>query len=139
LPWKLLASRNGFVSYLSAYSVFLSSIAGVMVRLKVRHRVWKGHYRMKDLYDTRRDGWYWYTYGSILAYTAYIAGILINVVGLGASEHFRIILFILSIYEMSFFTGFGTSMVIYLLLNWAFPVPGGIGEKSASFEEVDIS
>ncbi|KAJ3996452.1 permease for cytosine/purines, uracil, thiamine, allantoin-domain-containing protein, partial [Lentinula boryana] len=35
LPWKLLASSNGFVSYLSAYSVFLSSIAGVMVRLKV--------------------------------------------------------------------------------------------------------
>ena len=32
LPWNLLKSSNNFSSYLSAYSVFLSSIAGVMVR-----------------------------------------------------------------------------------------------------------
>ena len=31
LPWNLLKSSNNFTSYLSAYSVFLSSIAGVMV------------------------------------------------------------------------------------------------------------
>jgi len=36
---------------------------------------------------------------------------------------------------MSFFTGFGMSMVIYLLLNWAFPVPG----RFETFEEVDVS
>lgn len=23
----------------------------------------KGHYRVKDLYQARKDGWYWYTYG----------------------------------------------------------------------------
>lgn len=32
LPWNLLKDSNRFTSYLSAYSVFLSSIAGVMVR-----------------------------------------------------------------------------------------------------------
>lgn len=31
LPWNLLKSSNNFTTYLSAYSVFLSSIAGVMV------------------------------------------------------------------------------------------------------------
>lgn len=36
LPWKLLEDSNSFTSYLSAYSVFLSSIAGVMVRVKDR-------------------------------------------------------------------------------------------------------
>lgn len=82
---------------------------------------------------------------------AYIAGILINVVGFaGASECTCLRLgnlFILSaagrtvpiaatrIYEMSFFTGFGVSMVVYLLLNWAFPVPGTF----QTFEEVDVS
>lgn len=30
-PWHLLSSSNNFTTYLSAYSVFLSSIAGVMV------------------------------------------------------------------------------------------------------------
>ncbi|KAJ3817700.1 permease for cytosine/purines, uracil, thiamine, allantoin-domain-containing protein [Lentinula raphanica] len=137
LPWKLLASSNGFVSYLSAYSVFLSSIAGVMVT--EYYFIRKGHYRMKDLYDTRRDGWYWYTYGiNFRAYAAYIAGILINVVGFAGATGRTVPIAATRIYEMSFFTGFGTSMIIYLLLNWAFPVPGGMGQKVA-FEEVDLS
>ncbi|KAJ3728023.1 hypothetical protein DFJ43DRAFT_1041031 [Lentinula guzmanii] len=96
------------------------------------HRVWKGHYRMKDLYDTRRDGWYWYTYG--INFSWYFDQR--RWIGSDGSDRPSRPT---QIYEMSFFTGFGTSMVIYLLLNWAFPVPGGIGEKSASFEEVDIS
>lgn len=36
---------------------------------------------------------------------------------------------------MSFFTGFGVSSVIYLLLNYFFPVPG----RPGNFEEVDVS
>ena len=39
------------------------------------------------------------------------------------------------IYEMSFFTGFGVSALIYYALNVIFPVPG----KYATFEEVDVS
>jgi len=38
---------------------------------------------------------------------------------------------------MSFFTGFGVSSLIYVLLNFLFPVPGSsLGEK---FWEVDLS
>ena len=39
------------------------------------------------------------------------------------------------IYEMSFFTGFGTSAIIYIVLNLIFPVPG----KYLNFEEIDVS
>lgn len=39
------------------------------------------------------------------------------------------------IHEMSFFTGFGVSAVMYLALNALSPVPG----KSRTFEEVDVS
>lgn len=80
LPWNLLKSSNNFASYLSAYSVFLSSIAGVMVTsllprqtggslTALRSQIsdyWlirRGHYRVKDLYTTDRKAWYWYTYG----------------------------------------------------------------------------
>lgn len=87
----------------------------------------RGHYRLSDLYTTERDGWYWYTYGiNFRAYAAYISGILINVVGFaGASESqllarrqddadSKIIagasvpLAATRVYQMSFFTGFGT-------------------------------
>ena len=105
-PWNLLKDGATFTSYLSAYSVFLSSIAGVMVSalncgpcyhtpsLTLRHQITeyflihKGHYRVADLYDPSKKSWYHYFYGiNPRAYGAYIAGILINVVGFaGASE-----------------------------------------------------
>ncbi|KAF8870175.1 permease for cytosine/purines, uracil, thiamine, allantoin-domain-containing protein [Infundibulicybe gibba] len=126
LPWNLLKSSNSFTSYLSAYSVFLSSIAGVM----------KGHYRVADLYDTKRDGWYWYTFGiNFRAYVAYIAGILINVVGFAGATGRTVPLPATRIYQMSFFTGFGVSALAYWLLNLAFPVRGMYSE----FVEMDVS
>jgi len=39
------------------------------------------------------------------------------------------------IYELSFFTGFGVSAIVYWALNRVFPVVGAAG----TFEEVDVS
>ena len=47
LPWNLLKSSNNFSSYLSAYSVFLSSIAGVMVVTQLPY----ADYVAADLYS----------------------------------------------------------------------------------------
>ncbi|KAF9023663.1 hypothetical protein BDZ89DRAFT_1114977 [Hymenopellis radicata] len=134
LPWKLLQSSNSFTSYLSAYSVFLSSIAGVMIT--DYYLIHRGHYRVADLYHTKPDGWYWYTFGfNFRAYVAYIAGILINVVGFAGATGRSVPLAATRIYEMSFFTGFGVSSLVYIGLNYVFPVPG----MASSFEEVDLS
>ncbi|KAG9221692.1 hypothetical protein CCMSSC00406_0005605 [Pleurotus cornucopiae] len=134
LPWNLLKSSNSFTSYLSAYSVFLSSIAGVMITEYFLIR--RGHYRVADLYDTRRDGWYWYTFGfNFRAYAAYISGILINVVGFAGATGRTVPLAATRVYQMSFFTGFGVSCIVYLALNYFFPVLGA----SKTFEEVDVS
>ncbi|KAI0642592.1 permease for cytosine/purines, uracil, thiamine, allantoin-domain-containing protein [Trametes meyenii] len=136
LPWNLLKSSNSFTSYLSAYSVFLSSIAGVMIT--DYYIIHKGHYNVKDLYHAQRDGWYYYTYGvNFRAYAAYIAGILINVVGFAGATGRSVPLSATRIYEMSFFTGFGVSALIYWSLNFLFPVCSA-GECTR-FEEVDIS
>ncbi|KAJ7823964.1 permease for cytosine/purines, uracil, thiamine, allantoin-domain-containing protein [Mycena olivaceomarginata] len=134
LPWNLLKSSNSFTSYLSAYSVFLSSIAGVMIT--EYYLIRKGHYRVADLYHTRRDGWYWYTYGiNFRAYAAYIAGILINVVGFAGATGRAVPLAATRIYQMSFFTGFAVSALTYWLLTRALPVRG----MASTFEEVDVS
>jgi NCS1 family nucleobase:cation symporter-1 len=60
-PWQFLTNSNHFTSYLSAYSVFLSSIAGVMVT--EYYLIRRGHYNVADLYSTSKDGWYAYTWG----------------------------------------------------------------------------
>ncbi|KAH9941577.1 permease for cytosine/purines, uracil, thiamine, allantoin-domain-containing protein [Epithele typhae] len=137
LPWNLLKSSNSFASYLSAYSVFLSSIAGVMIT--DYYVIHKGHYKVKDLYRAERDGWYYYTYGfNLRAYAAYIAGILINVVGFAGATGRTVPLAATQIYEMSFFTGFGVSALVYWSLNVFFPARG-VREACMRFEEVDVS
>lgn len=135
LPWNLLKSSNSFTSYLSAYSVFLSSIAGVMIT--EYYVIRRGHYRVADLYSSNKDGWYYYTYGiNFRAYAAYISGILINVVGFAGATGRTVPIAATRIYQMSFFTGFGVSALIYYLLNRLFPVPGS---NPGKFEEVDLS
>ncbi|TRM62186.1 permease [Schizophyllum amplum] len=134
LPWNLLKDSNSFTSYLSAYSVFLSSIAGVMVT--EYYLIRRGRYHIADLYSSSKDGWYYYTYGiNFRAYVAYIAGILINVVGFAGATGRDVPAAATHIYELSFFTGFGVSSIIYYLLNVAFPVPG----RSKGFKEMDVS
>nr|VWO94499.1 Thiamine transporter [Ganoderma boninense] len=121
LPWNLLKSSNQFTSYLSAYSVFLSSIAGVMIT--DYYVIHKGHYSVADLYHSRKDGWYAYTGGiNFRAYAAYISGILINVVGFAGATGRSVPLAATRIYDMSFFTGFGVSALVYWSLN-LFPRP----------------
>jgi NCS1 family nucleobase:cation symporter-1 len=79
-PWNLLASSNQFTTYLSAYSVFLSSIAGVMIA--DYYFVKRGYLQVKDLYSGKKTGPYFFFFGfNWRAYAAYIAGIVINVVG----------------------------------------------------------
>ncbi|KAG8886495.1 hypothetical protein FRB97_003006, partial [Tulasnella sp. 331] len=127
-------NSNSFTSYLSAYSVFLSSIAGVMI--SDYWVVRKGHIRVADFYTTKRDGWYYYTFGvNFRAYAAYVCGILINVVGFAGAVGTKVPLAATRIYELSFFTGFGVSAIVYIGLNYFFPVPG----SGKSFEEVDES
>ncbi|KAJ7065000.1 permease for cytosine/purines, uracil, thiamine, allantoin-domain-containing protein [Mycena amicta] len=134
LPWNLLKSSNSFTSYLSAYSVFLSSIAGVMIT--EYYIIRKGHYRVKDLYRGDKDGWYYYTYGvNFRAYAAYIAGILINVVGFAGATGRTVPIAATRIYDLSFLVGFGVSALVYWVLNRLFPVPG----MAERFEEVDVS
>ncbi|PIL23546.1 transporter [Ganoderma sinense ZZ0214-1] len=136
LPWNLLKNSSKFTSYLSAYSVFLSSIAGVMIT--DYYLVHKGHYSVADLYHSRKDGWYAYTYGiNFRAYAAYISGILINVVGFAGATGRTVPLAATRIYEMSFFTGFGVSALVYWSLNRLFPIGGA--SECATFEEVDVS
>ncbi|EDN04756.1 uracil permease [Histoplasma mississippiense (nom. inval.)] len=79
-PWHLLSTSNNFTTYLSAYSVFLSSIAGPMIC--DYYLVRKGYIKVNELYSSRKHSPYYYTFGfSWHAYASYVSGILINIVG----------------------------------------------------------
>ncbi|KAH8115277.1 permease for cytosine/purines, uracil, thiamine, allantoin-domain-containing protein [Phellopilus nigrolimitatus] len=120
-PWHLLSSSNNFTLYLSSYSVFLSSIAGVIVCDYYVTR--KGYLQVKDLYSARRSGPYFFFHGiNFRAYAAYIAGILINVVGFAGAIGRSVPIGAQYIYNVNFFAGFIVSFAVYWALNKLFPV-----------------
>lgn len=127
-PWNLLSSSNNFTTYLSAYSVFLSSIAGVMIC--DYYVVRKGYLSITDLYSANKSSPYYYTAGfHWRAYLAYVCGILINIVGfVGAVEEptkgrNTAPMGAQYIYNLNYFMGFIVAAIVYWGLCKVSPVP----------------
>ncbi|KAK1768024.1 permease for cytosine/purines, uracil, thiamine, allantoin-domain-containing protein [Phialemonium atrogriseum] len=121
-PYTLLTSSNQFTTYLSAYSVFLSSIAGVMC--SDYYLVRRGYLEVKELYDARKTGPYFFGVGiHWRAYVAYIAGILVNVVGFVGEIGREVPVGAKYVYNLNFFGGFIVSSGIYWGLCKIWPVP----------------
>ncbi|KAI9709299.1 MAG: hypothetical protein M1820_003419 [Bogoriella megaspora] len=121
-PWNLLSTTNNFTTYLSAYSVFLSSIAGVIIC--DYYWVRKGYLQTRDLYSAKKTGPYFYTLGiHWRGYAAYISGILINVVGFAGAIGRKVPPGATYIYNLNFFCGFIISAAVYFLLCHFSPVP----------------
>ncbi|KAE8452900.1 hypothetical protein EG329_013172 [Mollisiaceae sp. DMI_Dod_QoI] len=122
-PWNLLSSANKFTTYLSAYSVFLSSIAGVIV--SDYYLVRKGYLQIKDLYSAKRSSPYYFWYGiHWRGYAAYIAGIMINIVGFVGAVGKDVPIGATYIYRLNFFGGFIVAGGVYYILCKAWKVPG---------------
>lgn len=133
LQWNLVSSSNQFTTYLSAYSIFLSSIAGVM--LCDYYIVRRGYLNIRDLYSAEKSGSYYHLYGfSWHAYAAYISGILINIVGFAGEVGRDVPIGAVYIYNVNYFSGLIVSAGVYYFLTRVFPIPA----TSDSWNEVDI-
>ena len=121
-PWHLLSSSNNFTTYLSAYSVFLSSITGVIIC--DYYLIRKGYLELKSLYSVNPSLPYYYLSGwSWRAYLSYFCGILINIVGFIDAVGEPMPIGAVYIYRLNFFAGFVVSSLVYYLLCKLFPVP----------------
>ncbi|KAL2875745.1 uracil permease [Colletotrichum sp. CLE4] len=135
-PYTLLTDSNKFTTYLSAYSVFLSSIAGVMC--SDYYVVRKGYLEIRELYDARKTGPYYFTYGfHWRGYAAYIAGILPNVVGFVGAIGVDVPIGATYIYNLNFFAGFLVSGGVYWGLCKISPIPATSDKWMEVGEEID--
>ncbi|KAL2016324.1 hypothetical protein VTK56DRAFT_3865 [Thermocarpiscus australiensis] len=135
-PYNLLTSSNRFTTYLSAYSVFLSSIAGVII--SDYYFVRRGYLEVKELYDARKSGPYYFTFGiHWRAYAAYIGGILINVVGFAGAVGAPVPIGAAYIYNLNFFCGFIVSAGMYWGLCKIFPIPATSDRWLEVGDEID--
>ena len=95
----------------------------------------KGYLDIRSLYSSHKTDPYYFTYGfSWRAYTAYICGIMINIVGFAGAVGCDVPIGAQYIYNVNYFSGVIVSGTVYLLLTWLFPIPG----TSAIWNEVDI-
>ncbi|GAA6021414.1 hypothetical protein JCM8202_006361 [Rhodotorula sphaerocarpa] len=134
-PWNFLSSSSNFTTYLSAYSVFLSSVVGVM--MSHWFFVVRGRVKVADLYHFERDGIYRYYYGfNLRAYAAYIAGIAINVVGFAGAVGQKVPLAAERIYNLSFLTGWPVAALTYYILCRIWPIPIPTDEEIAAVPAV---
>lgn len=130
-PWKLNSSASKFTTYLSAYSVFLSSIAGVVAC--DYYYVRRGYLKLTHLYslfapeDPSTKSYYLFNKIGCnwRAYVAYISGILPNIVGfVGATETHKVPIGATRVYQLNFFAGFISSFTVYALLCYLSPIAG---------------
>ena len=139
-PYTLLTSANQFTTYLSAYSVFLSSIAGVMCA--DYYIVRKGYLQVKELYDARKTAPYYFWYGfNLRAYAAYVAGIIINVVGFAGAVGTKVPVGATYVYNFNYFGGFFVSAAVYWGLCRIFPVPATSDHwmEVGDFDDISIT
>lgn len=84
----------------------------------------KGYLQIRDLYSPTKTGPYYYNFGiNWRAYVAYIAGILINVVGFAGAVGASVPIGATYIYNVNFFGGFIVASSVYCLLCRVFTVP----------------
>lgn len=119
---NLLSTSQNFITYLSAYSVFLSSIAGVIIT--DYYVVRRGFYRVKELYSAQKSSPYYFTAGiHWRGYVAYICGILINIVGFVGAIGKPVPKGATYLYNLNFFCGFLVAGGTYWTLCHFFPIP----------------
>ncbi|KAL1303022.1 hypothetical protein AAFC00_003335 [Neodothiora populina] len=135
-PWQFLTNASNFTTYLSAYSVFLSSIAGPMIA--DYYFVRKGYYEINNLYSADKRGPYYSTGGvQWRGYVAYISGVLINIVGFAGACGVTVPIGATYIYNINFFAGFIVSAGMYWILCTLWPVPA-LSPTGSWFEVHDV-
>jgi len=123
-PWHFFSSSTNFTTYLSAYAVFLSSIAGVVSADYTIVR--RGYLNIFHLYSN--DSSYNYTYNKLginwRAFAAYICGILPNVVGFAGAVGNTVPKGATDVYNVSYFAGYIAAYVSYCVFVWISPIKG---------------
>lgn len=127
-PWNMMSTSSKFLSALSAYAIFLSSLSGILIMDYFVIR--RGYIKLTHLYSNRKGSFYMYgnKYGiNWRAFVAYFCGVAPNLPGfigdVGAPK-ITVSIGAMRIYYLAYWVGFCISSVVYIGLCYFFPVPG---------------
>lgn len=126
-PWNMMSSSSKFTMALSAYAIFLSSIAGVICcdYFVVR----RGYIKLTHLYSNQKGSFYMYNklginWRALVAYCCSIAPNLPGFVGTVGAPKVTVSDGALRLYYLNYWVGYCVAFVVYGALCYFFPVPG---------------
>ncbi|MFO0066306.1 MAG: cytosine permease, partial [Pirellulaceae bacterium] len=119
-PWRLVADPSGYIfKWLVAYSALLGAIGGILIADYYLLR--KMRFNLRGLYDPQGPYWYWngFHIASMVALTAGIAPCIPGF--LATIGVIRVSGFWFEIYHSAWFSSFGISCAVYLMITLAGP------------------
>lgn len=140
VPWRIVATANGFLNFLNGYSIFQGPVVAIMIVDYFILR--RGNITVRQLFTRSGEGIYYYTRGfNLRAYAAFVIGFLLPLPGFiesfgtvsasAAAAH---------LYSLGWELSFAVGGFAYLVMGLIWPVPGN--ERSAGYEtaptDVDI-
>lgn len=125
-PWELLSTASTFISVLSAYSVFLGPMIGIMCceYWVLRQR----RLKLSDLYHPGKEGIYHYWHGfNWRAFVSWVVGWSYLIPGFANAVTPNAVSVpeaCTNLYYLAFPLGFTVSFLVHLIINKLSPPPG---------------
>ncbi|KAJ5747326.1 allantoin permease [Penicillium nucicola] len=136
VPWRIVATANGFLNFLNGYSIFQGPIVAIMaVDYFILRR---GNLTITELFTRSSSGLYYYFHGfNIRAHVAFVIGFLLPLPGFIDSFGDATLSEASSrLYSLGWELSFVIGGVAYLVLGLIWPVSGN--EYSFGFERAPI-
>ncbi|EME82976.1 uncharacterized protein MYCFIDRAFT_36375 [Pseudocercospora fijiensis CIRAD86] len=128
-PWELLSAASTFISVLSAYSVFLGPMVGIMTCDYWILR--KRKVKLSDLYNPHKEGVYYYWRGiNWRSFASWVIGWAYLLPGFAhaVTPKVKVPEACTNLYYLAFPLGFTVSFTVHYAINKLWP-PIGLGEK----------
>ncbi|CAK7207552.1 hypothetical protein SEUCBS139899_010362 [Sporothrix eucalyptigena] len=135
VPWKLLTSGAGFITFLGSYNIFIAPICGIIIT--DYYLIKKGNIHVPSLFQPAVGALYYYTRGwNIKALVCWVCAATFGIPGLiGSYHHTWVGSAATKIYEMGWIITFFAASALYYGVNMALPaqvMPKGYSSTTVS-------
>ncbi|KAK5944842.1 hypothetical protein PMZ80_002043 [Knufia obscura] len=127
VPWRIVATANGFLNFLSGYSIFQGPVVAIM--LIDYFVVRRGNLSMGDMFTASPSGRYHYFHGfNLRAFAAFVVGFLLPLPGFVGSFGHKIGLAATHMYSLGWVLSFLMGGLTYWAVCLVSKVPGDDGQ-----------
>ncbi|KAL2009205.1 hypothetical protein VTN00DRAFT_7399 [Thermoascus crustaceus] len=133
VPWRIVATANGFLQFLSGYSIFQAPVVGIM--LADYFLIRRCNINLTDLFNSSPSGRYFYLKGvNMRAFVAFVIGFLLPLPGFIGSFGHNISAAATQMFDLGWVLSFVMGGVAYLVICMVWKVPYYDEDRSVAFE-----